>query len=163
MSARRLFVVASTVTAVALTACSQAPEAPRPPEGFPDLSAFTALDPDDSGSTLPHFTTPKYLGCAVDFGESESIVCSGHLPGLPESTVGTGCTTVRRADSTSRDAPYVFAPSGCAPSKAMQVQPGRKIVGEKGICALGEDGLVACIDADFKHGFVLQPSGSWVF
>jgi hypothetical protein len=45
----------------------------------------------------------------------------------------------------------------------MPLAAGKKFVGKNGTCAVGDGGLVACIDADNKHGFVLQPSGSWVF
>jgi hypothetical protein len=45
----------------------------------------------------------------------------------------------------------------------MPIQTRQKISGTNGTCAVGENELVACIDADNKHGFVLQPSGSWTF
>ena len=37
------------------------------------------------------------------------------------------------------------------------------VVGKNGTCVIGDDQLVACIDADNRHDFVLKPSGSWAF
>lgn len=45
----------------------------------------------------------------------------------------------------------------------MPISTGKKLVGDNSTCVVGKKNLVACIDADHKHGFVLQPSGSWTF
>lgn len=150
--------------ALGLAACSSAPNVAPPPANFPDLSAFTPVDPNDPKRTWSAFQSPDQIGCVVDFGPQKAIVCSGNLRGLPSSVTGSGCPTVRKKDD-SPDAPYVFERFGpeCASDRTMHVAVGRKFVGQNGTCAIGEGGLVACIDADNKHGFVLQPSGSWAF
>ncbi|HEX7824084.1 MAG TPA: hypothetical protein VF477_04195 [Mycobacterium sp.] len=83
---------------------------------------------------------------------------------MPTSAQGD-CAWVHKADQATADAPYVLEHSddACASSRAMPIASGKKLVAKNGTCAVGKDGLVACIDADNKHGFVLQPSGSWVF
>ncbi|WP_204161250.1 hypothetical protein [Mycolicibacterium conceptionense] len=45
----------------------------------------------------------------------------------------------------------------------MPITAGKKLVGDNSTCVVGKNNLVACIDAHHKHGFVLQPSGSWTF
>jgi hypothetical protein len=149
---------------LALAACSSTPATAQPPQGFPDVRDFTAVSPDDPKSTLPSFRTPEQVSCVVDFGDRSSVVCSGNLRGLPESVGGAGCPSVRKADTSAEDAPYEFERSGpdCASSRAMLLSAGQKVVGKNGTCVIG-DQLVACIDADNRHGFVLQPSGSWTF
>jgi hypothetical protein len=153
-----------TVLVLGLAACSSAPKPAAPPANFPDLSAFTAVDPNDPKLTSTSFVSPQQISCVLDRGAQKSIVCSGNLRGLPDSVPGTGCPAVRKA-SDSTDTPYAFERSGpeCVSSRAMPLGAGRKFVGKNGTCAVGDGGLVACIDADNKHGFVLDPSGSWVF
>jgi hypothetical protein len=46
---------------------------------------------------------------------------------------------------------------------SMPITAGKKLVGDNSTCVVGKNNLVACIDAHHKHGFVLQPSGSWTF
>lgn len=151
----------------ALTACSQHSEPPSPPPNFPDLGAFAAVDPgdyDDLGATK--FLSPnEEVNCLLDRGAHESVICQG-FPGVPNSVTGTGCPTVRKADESGGDVPYAITRSGSGCVTARSVRPmnaGRKLVGKNATCVVGKDQLVACIDADNRHGFVLQPSGSWVF
>jgi hypothetical protein len=149
-----------------LAACSSPPKMAAPPPNFPDLNAFTAVDPNDPKRTYDLFVSPEQISCSLDAGpKKKSIVCSGNLRGLPESVTGVGCPSVRKTGESS-DARYAFQRSGheCGSSRYMPLAPGRKMVGKNGnTCAVGDDGLVACIDADHKHGFVLKPSGSWAF
>jgi hypothetical protein len=150
-----------TVVTLGLAACSSAPTAAGPPTNFPDLSTFKAVDPNDPELTSTSFVTPEQLSCVLDFGPQRSIVCSGDLPGLPNSTSGSGCPSVQKAG----EGPYQFERSGpqCTSGRSMPLAAGKKFVGKNGTCAVGNGGLVACIDADNKHGFVLRHSGSWVF
>jgi hypothetical protein len=144
-----------------LAACSSGPATATPPPNFPDLGTFTAVDPNDPRLTSTSFVTPDQISCVLDFGPQESIVCSGNVEGLPDSVTGSGCPAIRRTG----DAPYEFERSGpvCVPDRSMPLAAGKKFVGKNGTCAVGDGGLVACIDADYRHGFVLQPSGSWAF
>lgn len=154
------------VPILALTACSSAPELPAPPDGFPDLEAFTAVDREDfklgGGQS---FVGPEGIRCRLDFGPHNSVVCGGNIDGIPDSVTGGGCPEVRKPQDGSSDAPYVISrPDGeCVTSRSMPIATGKKLKGDNSTCVIGDDNLVACIDADHKHGFVLQPSGSWVF
>jgi hypothetical protein len=155
----------AAVLLLGLAACSSSPKTAAPPANFPDLSAFTAVDPNDPKLTSTSFVSPTQISCVVDFGPQRAIVCSGNLQGLPSSVMGTGCPAVRKANESTSDASYTFERSGpeCVSDRAMPLAAGKKFVGKNGTCAVGDDGLVACIDADNKHGFVLKPSGSWTF
>lgn len=154
-----------TVLAIGLAACSPAPKTAAPPANFPDLNTFTAVDPEDYHVSGTSFLSPDRIDCVLDFGPHGVTVCSGAIPGMPASTQGSGCAWVHKADPATIDAPYVLEHSddACATSLARPIQSGKKLVGKNGTCAVGDGGLVACIDADNKHGFVLQPSGSWTF
>jgi hypothetical protein len=153
--------------AVAISACtSPAPVKDQPPQGFPDLSAFTAVDPSKYDLGGRSFVSPKQVSCVLDHGPQKSIVCSGNnIKGMPENVKGSGCPIVHRLDETTSDTPYSFerVEPDCASSRFVSISAGQKLSGENGTCAVGENDLVACIDADMKHGFVLQPSGSWTF
>jgi hypothetical protein len=148
-----------------LAACSSVPTAAGPPPNFPDLNAFHAVDPADYQLTGTSFLSPNQIDCVLDFGPHHVTVCSGDIPAVPESVTASGCSVVRKADPATGDAPYVFERSGqaCATSHAKPMTAGSKLSGKNGTCAVGDGDLVACIDADMKHGFVLQPSGSWAF
>ncbi len=154
----------AAVLAFGLAACSSAPKTADPPANFPDLRGFTPVNSNEPKVTSAAFRTAEQITCVVDFGPQKAIVCSGNLRGLPDSANGKGCPSVRKSGESS-DAPYAFERSGreCASSRVMPLAAGRKMVGRNGTCAVGDDGLVACIDADNKHGFVLKPSGSWTF
>lgn len=159
--------IASVVLlAAALSACtSPSHETAYPPAGFPDLSKFTAVDPSHFNLGGTAFVTSQQVTCVLDYGPQKSIVCSGGIEGIPASVSGTGCPVVRKADESSTDSPYLLRREepDCASSRAVPIQVGQKLSGSNGTCAVGENQLVACVDADYEHGFVLQPSGSWTF
>ncbi|KAA0096854.1 hypothetical protein CIW49_19610 [Mycolicibacterium sp. P1-18] len=153
--------------AFVLAACSPSPTSASPPPNFPNVDAFTAVDAgdyDDLGDT--NFLSPnEQVDCALDWGPHESVICNG-IPGVPASVAGAGCPTVRKADESGGDAPYAITRTdgGCVTARSVKpMNAGRKLVGKNATCVVGEDELVACIDADKRHGFVLQPSGSWTF
>lgn len=156
--------VALSLIALVLVGCSPTPTAAAPPSYFPNLDDFTAVNSSDPRSTLPSFHTPDQISCVVDSGPRQSIVCSGTAIGLPKEVAGTGCPVVRKADDAQGDAPYTIerAVHQCAPSRAMPVPAGQKVVGKNGTCAVGDD-MIACIDSDQEHGFVLKSSNSSVF
>jgi hypothetical protein len=98
-------------------------------------------------------------------GPNNSILCGGNITGVPASVSGAGCPEVRKPEDGPSDAPYVLSrpPGECTTARYAPMTAGHKLTDDSGTCAVGEDDLVACIDADNKHGFVLQPSGSWTF
>ncbi|BBZ12529.1 hypothetical protein MBRA_27240 [Mycobacterium branderi] len=60
---------------------------------------------------------------------------------------------------------FVFDRHGgaCPPFNAAALNAGQKIETGDVTCAVGANQLLACIDPSRDKGFVLQPSGSWVF
>ena len=122
--------------AISLPACASA----QPLTDFPNLDAFSAVDADaydvaeHTGSTTEFKTADKFA-CELNgyIGMEYSIPFA--VPGFPSN--GEGCTSVGYTKIPMSDGVTDFT------------------------CAAAEN-LVACIDND-KHGFVLQPSKSWVF
>jgi hypothetical protein len=153
------------VITAALTACGPSHQLAEPPPGFPSVGAFEAVDRSDySKLGRVAFLSPKQtVDCTLDWGPQRSVICSG-FQGVPTSVPGTGCSEVRRGEGV--DAPYVIARIGgpCVTAKSvLPMNAGRKLVAENSTCVVGKEELIACIDADHEHGFVLAPSGSWAF
>lgn len=146
------------------------PSAEAQPPGFPDLNAFTEapanLDfsrPDRWANGYAFFRTPDGLSCMIGGVRR----CSGPLPGLPVE-YGECAVVLQTHEEYSRSAPFRFEKSvkGCPPPADTLLNIGQKLTltaNNTTTCVVGEDRLTACIDGDGKHGFVLQPSGSWAF
>ncbi|MCW2556805.1 MAG: hypothetical protein JWP55_769 [Mycobacterium sp.] len=154
-----------TALVLGLAACSAAPKTAVLPANFPDLSSFTEETSANFTQSGTGFTAPNEVSCVLDFGPHEITVCNGSIPGVPSSVPGSGCVLVHKADPATSNAPYVFQRSGaeCASSRRPHITIDRKLTTKNSTCAIGDGGLIACIDADNQHGFVLQPSGSWAF
>jgi hypothetical protein len=153
------------VALIGLAGCAAPPEKPSLPHGFPDPSSFTAVDPADFRIAGLSFTTPDQIRCQLDFGPQESMICDGDLAGFPTGTPGTGCPVVRKPDGAPSDSAYVLGrwDNPCGTSHSKPITVGKKLVGDNGTCMVGTDNLVACIDKDLKHGFVLKQSGAQAF
>jgi len=162
------FATMFAILTLTLSACAQSSQPGRePPNGFPNLNEFQAVDPADYPATMANFYSPGGVHCLLDWGQEQSVICGGNVPGVPDTVPGTGCPYVRKLDqSSSHDEPYVIMrdQGQCVTARSVKtMQAGRKLTKANATCAVGKDDLVACIDADNKHGFVLKPSGSWTF
>jgi hypothetical protein len=155
------------------------PKAVAAPPGFPDLNAFTAVDPAPyigGGVGAPsinfHFTTPDGVLCRWQYDPSPSpnthvvIRCSGNIAGIP-SDDGPGCAQLGANGIFGNVGPYSFSRGvgDCPPFAAWLhlLDVGQKVTATNITCAVGAGNLTACIDETNNRGFVLQPSGSWVF
>lgn len=156
----------TAILLLGLTACSATPpELPSPPPGFPDLNAFNPVDRNDFKVAGPSFVTAEQVDCRLDRGSTRSVICDGDIAGFPNDIPGDGCPVARKPDGAPGDTPYVLTrwDHPCTSARSMPISTGKKLVGDNSTCVVGKNNLVACIDADHKHGFVLQPSGSWTF
>ncbi|MEZ0365271.1 hypothetical protein ACAG26_16445 [Mycobacterium sp. pUA109] len=174
--------------AAALSALVAPPVAAAQPPGFPDLNAFSPVDPqgylriDNAGqpgdaaasTTRVYFSTSDGVLCRwvyVPPGIQNPIaypatVCSGDIPGIPDSVPddgGPGCAQVGQAAPFSAEYAFNRHWGACPPFNAVALDPGQKIATGSATCVAGAGSLIACIDPVHDHGFVLQPSGSWVF
>lgn len=155
------------------------------PDGFPDLSQFTETKVEhikrstqaSSIEAFAAFKTPDGLMCMAYRGGSAG--CWGSppdaIPGFslntPQDTEETKPCPVQavgfggRTTVTGPPDPGSFRfDSICAESQTLPVLPvGEKLTLGNTICVVGENRLTACTDAEGTHGFVVQPSGSWVF
>lgn len=168
---RRKTVVVVGVALAMAAAMTPAPAHARPP-GFPDLGSFTPIV-DTTGFTFSwrggselSFTTPDgSIGCLFNAVAS----CNGAISALPptaSSGRAGGCPYVSHPDvDVHAAAPYRFTTTGgtCPPFLGRPLPTGHKISTSAMTCAVGQDSLVACVDADDQHGFVLSHTGSWTF
>lgn len=145
---------------------------------FPDLNAFTPVDPapytaSARGGGETFFKTPDGIQCDLPNpypwrpGEHLSAGCSGPLPGRPAGAAAgpDGCTEVSTPTGMPTDlGPYSFQKSGFCPVLTSKLlAPGQKITAGDITCVVGGGRLTACIDPVLHRGFVLEPSGSWTF
>lgn len=159
---------AVTALAVGMCAFSGGPTAAAAPPGFPDLDAFTDAPahltysrPDKSANGFSFFRTPDGLSCMV----GSLIRCSGSLPGVPVAEYGDCAAVYQTYEAASRSEPFRLERAGeCQRATDELLDVGQKLTFDTGYsttCVVGRDQLTACISND--HGFVLKPSGTWVF
>jgi hypothetical protein len=94
--------------------------------------------------------------------------CHGPLPGLPADDYGSCPLVLQTFEEASRSESFRFKRSDgpCSPPTDTLLEVGQKLTltgNDTTTCVVGADDLVACIDGNNRHGFVLQRSGSWVF
>ncbi|OHV04058.1 hypothetical protein [Mycobacterium talmoniae] len=177
--------------AVVLGALVTAPPATAAPAGFPDVDAFTSVDPqghfgylqggvtggNGPMETVLRFATSDGVLCMWNYFPKamendtfawSGITCSGNIPGIPDSVPdngGAGCARVYPLPVSSQ---FVFDRhwGQCPPFPSPLVpalDAGQKLESGNATCVVGANQLIACIDPARNQGFVLQPSGSWVF
>lgn len=152
------------------------------PNGFPDLSQFTETTVEhikrstqaSSFDSFASFRTPDGLVCQAYSGSSAG--CWGSsldaIPGFPaEAPNSSGETMPCLVPSvtfggvrmlTDPPSPGAFQiASHCDESRAPVLPAGEKVTLGSTVCIVGENRLTACTGDN--HGFVIQPSGSWVF
>jgi hypothetical protein len=147
--------------------------AAQPPE-FPNLNLFIPIDPTPyigGGLGAPsinfHFATPDGVLCRWQYSTSPSayvdVRCSGNIPGIPDDS-GPGCAQL---GATGVHGAYVFTRGmGDCPPFAdwlRLLDVGQSVTAGNVTCVVGTGNLTACVDRVHNRGFVLQPSGSWVF
>jgi hypothetical protein len=139
------------------------------PPGFPDVNAFTPVEPkaytiSKPDSTFIGFVTTRGVSCTWGYSSDPNahgpVECSGNILGIPDSAPDGGNSGCAAASS---NAPITRRGGACAPfsSSLATLNGGQKLTAVNVTCVVGADGLTACIDGD--HGLVLQPSGSWTF
>lgn len=156
------------VAMVVLGGTTLIPQATAQPAAFPDLSQFTDADSGQYVRPFSYaerwangylfFKTPDGISCAI----GGSSWCTGEFPGRPARH--GGCDSVQH-DGVDSSQAFAFASndSACLPTTDAILGVGQKLTNTTfGItCVVGEGRLTACIQKE--HGFVLHPSGSWVF
>ncbi|MET0474979.1 MAG: hypothetical protein ABW001_10105 [Mycobacterium sp.] len=170
MRGNRLLRSLSVLTvAVGFALIPPIPSAQSQPPGFPDLGTFTEAPagvdfshPEKSADGYAFFRTPDGLHCMV----GSLVRCSGDLPGLPAGEFGACAVVVQTHSAAVRGEPFRFQTTadGCQPSAYQLLAVGQKATFTTTpvtTCIVGAERLTACTNGD--HGFVLQPSGSWVF
>lgn len=176
---------AQFVACIAVAMVASSPSAAAAPPGFPDLNAFTPVDPQGYlGASRYLDNDDKDVG--VWFSTSDGVVCSwayfpktmespmgwpgitcmGNIPGIPDSVPDNGGPGCARVWPQPVSSDFVFDRHGgaCPPfAGAAVLNAGQRIETGDATCVVGANQLVACVDPSRDKGFVLQPSGSWVF
>lgn len=150
------------------------------PEGFPDPSQFTETTVEhikrNTQATINSFAafkTPDGLECqfvphsAGCWGPSSDAI-PGFPPDAPnQSGENMPCLVQAvsfggRTNGTDAPEPGHFRiQSQCAGTASPILPAGQKVTLGTTVCLVGEARLTACTDGN--HGFVIQPSDSWVF
>jgi|EndMetStandDraft_8_1072994.scaffolds.fasta_scaffold580036_2 hypothetical protein len=143
---------------------------------FPDFNEFTAADTKSYSDTNWHhdeyvaFRTDSGVSCfAYVYGARAlgNISCdSRRMPGFPVNANGQEHQGTPRTESVLREpsnGPFQFWVTTSTVDDSVKVLPaGQRLVVNDTGCAVGDEGLLACIDGD-RHGFVVSPKGSWGF
>lgn len=168
--------------AAALTLMGCGPHAGALPPGFPDLNGFASVRVDNYIATGPkgpgrflEFSTPYNIQCGFTAtanpqpaGSSQGIHCEGQIPGVSSGPTPTeSCATGTVADWGAAGFRIDKQLSGCPIGSYNTGTPlgaGQKVTYQNVTCAVGGDGLVACLDTSLgQHGFALKPSGNVTF
>lgn len=171
---------AGMVAAGAVVAC--APHAAALPPAFPNLDSFTSAPVDNYIVTGPKgpkrfvsFSTPYNVDCnftatvdPVPAGTSQGINCEGDIPGeasgpTPTESCAVGSVGQTQAGPFRLDRELTNCPNGPY-NRGVLLGAGQKVSYQSATCAVGGDGLIACLDTSLgQHGFVLMPPRSFAF
>jgi hypothetical protein len=170
------------IFAAALTLMGCGPHAAALPPGFPNLDSFAPVPADNYIRTGPkgpgrfvEFSTPYNIECIftattdpVPAGTTQGVNCDGDIPGVASGGTATEACAVGKVGEvgaagfrTERE--LTSCPLGSFNSGAL-LGAGQKVSYQNVTCAVGGDGLVACVDNSVgQHGFALKPSGNVTF
>ncbi len=178
-------VMLAVIALLPLPFCISCVAAAQPNREFPDLSSYAPVDWqqfDLGGSPgkgyLVRFSTPDgSTRCSILNGLSAS--CVGNIVGMPNSAPdysrdrdtfagndSGSCPGVLFDASDAQNPQYAFRKNGggCPPfAETKTLGAGQKLVKYQITCAVGDDGLTACVNTVTNHGFVLRQTGSWTF
>jgi hypothetical protein len=182
MVMRRLAIALLLFTAAAISACTATADPPSPtptsadkpnrPGEFPDMSGYTAVNPDDyahhfetagrPGAVMTNylFSTPDGIGCFYDRTSAEAGCTGRDLPGVasvecnPEKQeYGVNTITTQRNVFQAGDPSCDRAPDGKV------LPPFHTLTVFGVICGVDDKKTTACKDPQGR-GFVLSPSWS---
>jgi hypothetical protein len=174
--------LAAGIFAVAMSLMGCGPHATALPPGFPNLDSFAPVPVDNYIATGPkgpgrfvEFSTPYNIQCGFTAtinpqlaGSSQGIHCEGQIPGVasgptPTESCATGAVGDWGAAGFRIDKELSGCPMGAYNSGAL-LGAGQKLSYQNVTCAVGADGLVACVDNSVgQHGFALKPTGNVTF
>ena len=191
MGALTMRALGGLTLAAASTVAAPPPQAgAQPPPGFPNLDSFSSVPADGYATTSRQGGAPRisfsatptlvcdfYGGAAPAPQPSQDIKCSGDMPGMDDvpfpgggrpkpgdcvvgavNFKGPGYELSRMSYGGCDGSPPAL------PSGGKSLGGGQKLSYLNVTCAVGADGLVACLDTTSgDHGFVLQRFGSWAF
>ena len=191
MGALTMRALGGLTLAAASTVAAPPPQAgAQPPPGFPNLDSFSSVPADGYATTSRQGGAPRisfsatptlvcdfYGGAAPAPQPSQDIKCSGDMPGMDDvpfpgggrpkpgdcvvgavNFKGPGYELSRMSYGGCDGSPPAL------PSGGKSWGGGQKLSYLNVTCAVGADGLVACLDTTSgDHGFVLQRFGSWAF
>ncbi|WP_309224189.1 hypothetical protein [Mycobacteroides sp. CBMA 326] len=144
------------------------------PAGFPDLNTFADVPAQAYIQKWPRsaptvsFSTEEGINCGFGAPETPNednqfAFCDGPLPGLQNVPArGSGPCDIGSVNSFG----ISHTQGACEDARPNWkiLSPGHKLSYGNITCAVGRGPVVACVERiAHKRGFVLQPSGSFVF
>jgi hypothetical protein len=181
-AARAVRLMTAGIAAAATTLIGCGPHAGALPPGFPNLDGFASVPIDNYIATGPkgpkrfvNFSTPYNIECSFVAttdspppGSSQGVGCDGEIPGVasgptPTESCAIGKVGEAGASGFRIERELTNCPIGSFKDGTL-LNVGQKVSYQNATCAVGGDGLVACLDTSVgQHGFVLKPSGNVVF
>lgn len=174
--------LSAALFAAALTLIGCGPHAAALPPGFPDLGGFAAVPVDNYIGTGPKgpgrfvsFSTPYNIECSftattdpVPAGTTQGVGCDGDIPGVASRGTPTeACAVGKVGEAGAAGFRTEREPTSCplgSFNSGTLLSAGQKVTYQNVTCAVGGDGLVACLDTSLgQHGFALKPSGNVTF
>jgi hypothetical protein len=151
-----------------------------PPPNFPDFAGFSVVTSTHLASyqhtrqQVVKFSTPDGLYCDIGTlgAVGTTVRCYGPVPEMTGLAVTVdpnaraprdfGVAQLHAASEGTIGSYRGDYPTDLA--GAALLAPEQKVSLGTAMCGVAPGGVTACIDStDGGHGFVLQPSGSWVF
>ncbi|MGW4099954.1 hypothetical protein [Mycobacterium sp. NPDC004974] len=177
-----MFFAVAVLVAASIAGCTRqisgTAQAEPQPHVFPNLDEFVSANPENfyvplRGGPSYQFTTSTGVSCEINFG---GPWCSGNFSPDPYESTDNVCSHAGRSNREHPDREHTYSinrlDDKCqseAGPKGRLLEVGQKLVADWGpqvgvfTCAVGENGLVACIDTRHNHGFVIEPTGAWTF
>lgn len=151
-------VLATAVAAgAALVGAATAAAEPVTAPTVPDVSAYTPVNPADytvNGGKWLGFAGPPGVVCTLDVLKGD-FGCSGPLPGAPEGVnLVSGGPSGAPKFSTTATPPYAAA------GPVRPLPPNTRLTFRQLFCGVDDAGVVACVNAVEKTGFLVGPDST---
>lgn len=156
----RALVTTAVSAAIGVLAAPVAAADPAAPPPLPDVTAYMPMNPADytvNGGKWYAFAGPPGVVCILNSLSGE-YGCSGPLPGAPE-----GANLVSAGPSGPPKFSTTDSPAYAAAGVVKGLPPNRRLSFRQIFCGMDDAGTVTCMNTQEKVGFVVGPTGSYIY